>query len=175
MAEWITCIECKEKCRAFFCICPRCKAQNHNSYKTVVNNQHSKNILHGKAKKTISCLLIGIILCSSVFFFILPSFVVPSPPLTALKAYALNKINQDRERFGLPHVVIDNDNATAQTQANELLNTQALSHWTTDGMKPYMRYSVYGGHDNVVQNVAEEKYGFVSLSLWTNNDQATFQ
>ena len=63
---------------------------------------------------------------SSVFFFILPSFVIPSPPITDLKAYVLNKINQDREKFVLPHVVIDNDNAAAQAQANELLKKQEL-------------------------------------------------
>lgn len=81
MAEWINCIECKERYRSFFRVYPKCKAQNHNSYETVVSNQHSKNILRGKAKKIISCLIIDIVLCSSIFSSYYLHLVYP-PPIT---------------------------------------------------------------------------------------------
>jgi hypothetical protein len=116
---------------------------------------------------------LGIIISSVISFFVLPSLIVPQPSISDLKIYLLKKINEDRAKFGLPPVEMDNNNGAAQAHANELFKTQTLSHWTMDGMKPYMRYSVYGGQDNVVQNVAQEKYGFVSLSILGNNDQQT--
>jgi len=115
------------------------------------------------------------ILGAITYFFILSSFVVPSPSILDLKSYAIKGINKDRAKFGLPPVIIDDDNAAAQAHANELLKTQTVSHWTTDGMKPYMRYSLYGGHDNVVQNLAQEKYDLVNLSVWNNNNNENQQ
>src|SRR6188472_2563580 len=84
--------------------------------------------------------------------------------ISELKQYALKKINQDRAEYGL-HAVELSDNNAAQAHADELLKTETLSHWTKDGMKPYMRYSLYNDQDNVVQNVAQSKYGIVSITI----------
>jgi hypothetical protein len=85
--------------------------------------------------------------------------------IETLEQYALKKINEDRATFNLPPVQLSL-NYAAQSHADELLKTETLSHWTLDGMKPYMRYSVYGGNDSVTQNVAEEKYGMKSETIW---------
>jgi uncharacterized protein YkwD len=78
--------------------------------------------------------------------------------------YALEKINEDRTRFGLAPVVIS-DNQAAQAQALDLLKTKNLhaSHWATNGMKPYMEYSMYGGIGYVEQNVAVRGYDNVTI------------
>jgi len=78
--------------------------------------------------------------------------------------YALEKINEDRTRFNLPPVVISHNQA-AQAQALDLLKTKNLhaSHWATNGMKPYMEYSMYGGTGYVEQNVAVRGYDNVTI------------
>jgi uncharacterized protein YkwD len=58
----------------------------------------------------------------------------------------------------LPPVLLSNNRA-AQLHAENMLNTKILSHWTTDGMKPYMKYTVYGGTGHVGQNVAYDGFG----------------
>ena len=40
-------------------------------------------------------------------------------------------------------------------------------------MKPYMRYSIYGGYDNVVQNVAQVKYGIVSITIFNHKNASS--
>jgi hypothetical protein len=70
-----------------------------------------------------------------------------------LKQYALEKINKDREHFGLDPVQLSR-NIAAQNHAEDMLATKVVSHWTTAGEKPYMAYSKYGGLGMIVQNVA---------------------
>jgi hypothetical protein len=70
-----------------------------------------------------------------------------------LKQYALQLINEDRQKAGLSPVVLSSNEA-AQSHAEDMLKARKLTHWTTDGMKPYMRYSVYGGTGYVAQNAA---------------------
>ncbi len=69
-----------------------------------------------------------------------------------LTDYALQIINKDRESFNLPPVIISNNKA-AQVHADDILKTRAISHWMTNGEKPYMTYAVYGGRGKVSQNV----------------------
>lgn len=76
-----------------------------------------------------------------------------NPKLDELKQYALQKINEDRAKFGLQSVQLS-DNPAAQIHAEDMLTTRKLSHWTSDGMKPYMKYSVNGGFHEVSQNAA---------------------
>src|SRR5712692_1262106 len=77
----------------------------------------------------------------------------PKPTLDELKQYALKKINEDRTKFGLSNVTLSQNNA-AQAHANDMLKSLYHStHWTTDGMKPYMRYTVFNGTGLVAQNV----------------------
>jgi uncharacterized protein YkwD len=73
--------------------------------------------------------------------------------LAQLRQYALDIINADREGHGLRPVLLS-DNPAAQKHAEDLYNTKHnSSHWTTDGMKPYMRYTFFGGEGAVSQNV----------------------
>jgi uncharacterized protein YkwD len=69
-----------------------------------------------------------------------------------LVQYALSKINEDREKYGLSPVLLSN-NRGAQLHAEDMLKTRQISHWTTDGMKPYMKYTIYRGTGYVRQNV----------------------
>jgi len=69
-----------------------------------------------------------------------------------LTEYALQIINDDRESFNLPPVIISNNEA-AQVHADDILKTRAISHWMTNGEKPYMTYAIYGGRGKVSQNV----------------------
>jgi Cysteine-rich secretory protein family len=76
-----------------------------------------------------------------------------------LVQYALKKINEDRIKFNLPPVELS-QNKAAQIHAEDLFKTKYPhpSHWTTDGMKPYMKYSTYNGTAYVEQNVAISGY-----------------
>ncbi|MBA3750940.1 MAG: hypothetical protein H0X03_08655 [Nitrosopumilus sp.] len=80
-----------------------------------------------------------------------------SKELEDLKKYALTKINEDRKSFGFTPV-LQSTNTAAQIQANELLKTNVISHWTPDGFKPYMLYSLYNGTGYVQQNIGQISY-----------------
>ena len=80
---------------------------------------------------------------------------VHNSQLDEYRRYALEKINEDRQKFGKQPVYLST-NVAAQVHAEELVQTRHLSHWTTDGMKPYMRYSVNGGIGYVAQNAAAQ-------------------
>jgi uncharacterized protein YkwD len=77
----------------------------------------------------------------------------PLPSLAQLKEYALKKINEDRANFTSPPLKLSN-NSAAQAQAEEMLKTKTLSHWSYNGMKPYMLYTIMGGRAYMAQNVA---------------------
>src|SRR5579885_959248 len=77
--------------------------------------------------------------------------------LDQLVQHALLKINQDRAKYGLPPVNLS-PNRAAQAHAEDMLSSRQISHWTTDGMKPYMRYTIYNGTGAVQQNVYEEGF-----------------
>lgn len=76
-----------------------------------------------------------------------------SPSLDKLRQYALEKINEDRKKYDLPPVELS-DNQAAQVHAEDVLKTKQISHWMTNGEKPYMTYTRYGGTGSVGQNVA---------------------
>lgn len=70
-----------------------------------------------------------------------------------LKLFALDQINQDRKKNHLPSVELS-ENQAAQMHAQDVLKTRQISHWMTNGQKPYMTYTQYGGMGAVEQNVA---------------------
>lgn len=74
---------------------------------------------------------------------------------SSLVQYALDIINEERQKFKLAPVALSSNKA-AQAHADDLFRSGYLepSHWTTDGMKPYMKYSTYNGTGYVDQNVA---------------------
>lgn len=74
-----------------------------------------------------------------------------------LREYALQRINKDREAAGLKPVILS-ENQAAQLHAEDVLKTRQISHWMTNGEKPYMTYSRLGGTGYVAQNVYVNGY-----------------
>ena len=87
-----------------------------------------------------------------------------------LVQYALKKINEDRMKFNLPPVELS-QNKAAQIHAEDLFKAKYShpSHWTTDGMKPYMKYSLYNGSGYVEQNVDIRGYDNNTIAECKNN------
>ncbi|MGC8649160.1 MAG: CAP domain-containing protein [Candidatus Micrarchaeia archaeon] len=86
------------------------------------------------------------------------SYPIPPPvknytPSNSTIAYALQLINNDREKYGLMPVLLSNI-TSAQQHADNMLNYDYFSHWDIYGMKPYMRYTLLGGKGAVQENVA---------------------
>jgi len=65
----------------------------------------------------------------------------------------LELINNDRAQFGLDPVVLGN-NPAAQIHAQDMFDNYYLSHWGTDGLKPYARYTLGGGMNYEQENSA---------------------
>jgi uncharacterized protein YkwD len=88
-----------------------------------------------------------------------PSPTAASPTSTPdakqqeLVNYVLSLINTDRQNNGLANVTLGSV-ASAQRHADEMLAQQYISHWNTQGYKPYMRYSWSGGTGAVGENCA---------------------
>jgi uncharacterized protein YkwD len=85
--------------------------------------------------------------------FQLPTTAPKDVPREQLVQYALQLINSNRAKFSLPPVQLSNNEA-AQVHAEDVYTTKQISHWMTNGEKPYMTYTRYGGTGNVHQNVA---------------------
>jgi hypothetical protein len=77
--------------------------------------------------------------------------------------YTLGKINDERAKLHLPLLKLS-DNKAAQVHADDLLKIKSgePSHFSKNGMKPYMIYTLFGGSGYVEQNVA--------ISGYDNND-----
>ena len=73
--------------------------------------------------------------------------------LSEARDYALALINDARKSAGLNLVTLD-DNPTAQSHAEDMRANCFLSHWGTDGLKPYMRYTLAGGEQFSGENVS---------------------
>jgi uncharacterized protein YkwD len=83
-----------------------------------------------------------------------PSSQQPSMmPREELIQHVLNSINKDRADFGLLPVELSSNQA-AQIHAEDVFRTRQISHWMTNGEKPYMTYTQYNGEGSVQQNVA---------------------
>lgn len=76
---------------------------------------------------------------------------------TEWKTYMLDIINAERQNVGLDPVVLGN-NPVAQVHADNMLDACFASHWGTDGLKPYMRYSLNGGYQNNAENTSGLDY-----------------
>jgi Cysteine-rich secretory protein family len=76
-----------------------------------------------------------------------------SVPREELVQHALDLINKDRQEFGLPPVELS-QNQAAQAHAEDIFQTKQISHWMSNGEKPYMTYTKYDGEGSVHQNVA---------------------
>lgn len=88
---------------------------------------------------------------------IAPPVLSSSLDIDELREYALSKVNKDRADFGLPPVALS-ENQAAQVHAQDVLSTRKISHWMTNGEKPHMTYTRFGGSGSVAQNVATSGY-----------------
>lgn len=81
-----------------------------------------------------------------------------SSELDALREYALELINEDRRRHGVGPVRLGSNRA-AQLHAEDALRSgYYVGHWTTDGLKPYMLYTLTGGVGIVAENASGRWY-----------------
>ena len=69
----------------------------------------------------------------------------------------LDLINLERVRAGLDPVLLGNNEA-AQIHAEASLSGCFSSHWGSDGLKPYMRYSLAGGYQYNSENASGNSY-----------------
>ncbi len=69
------------------------------------------------------------------------------------REYALQLINDARTAAGLNEVTLD-DNPAAQSHAEDMRENCVTGHWGTDGLKPYMRYTLSGGEEYSSENVS---------------------
>jgi hypothetical protein len=105
----------------------------------------------------LTIVLFGIVLLCGCLFSgttALPALTQPSAvPSEQLSKYMLDLINKDRTDSGLAAVTLGN-NTAAQDHAADMLANFYLSHWGTDGLKPYMRYTLAGGINYEAENSA---------------------
>ena len=79
--------------------------------------------------------------------------VTPAPEEAHLaqKQFMVELINEERRKAGVGPVVLG-DNRAPQVHADNALRKCFSSHWGTDGLKPYMRYSLAGGYQRNGEN-----------------------
>ena len=82
---------------------------------------------------------------------------LPSQRHLEEKLYILELINGRRARAGVPPLELGSNNA-AQLHAESSLQDCTSSHWGTDGLKPYMRYSLAGGYQSNGENGSGSDY-----------------
>ena len=80
-----------------------------------------------------------------------PASGLSQSELESAREYALALINQARTAAGLNEVTLD-DNSAAQSHAEDMRTNCFLSHWGTDGLKPYMRYTLTDGEQYSAEN-----------------------
>ncbi|TAK15977.1 MAG: CAP domain-containing protein [Nitrosarchaeum sp.] len=94
-----------------------------------------------------------------------PLQIVTKKSPDELVQYALEQINEDRTKNNLAPVLLSY-NSAAQIHAEDVLEQRKISHWMSNGEKPYMTYSRLGGTGDVSQNVGFS--GFVNPEECTN-------
>ncbi len=81
-----------------------------------------------------------------------------------LRMHMLRLINAERAVAGLDPVELGT-NTAAQYHADSMLDSCTSGHWGVDGLKPYMRYSLAGGHQYNAENVYGLSY---CIKPWEN-------
>lgn len=164
MDSWIDCSVCGNRYGASLTSCPMCGVPNN----FVVPPPPKKSAV-GKIAAGIAVAMVA-----AMLFILSPSLMSaisqqednpvirilqpqdPEPntiPHEEMVQYALDLINKDRADYGLPPVELGTNQA-AQVHGEDVFNTKQISHWMTNGEKPYMTYTRYGGEGSVQQNVA---------------------
>jgi uncharacterized protein YkwD len=88
---------------------------------------------------------------------------------TTLRAHLLRLINRDRAVYGLPPVELDVlASAVGDDYCRAQIRNRTTGHFTTDGLAPYVRYSLAGGNDGVSENAAawSANYTFNERALY---------
>ena len=81
----------------------------------------------------------------------------PHARYPSAKQYMLDLINAERRKAGVPDVSLGDNNA-AQIHAENSIRDCVSGHWGTDGLVPYMRYSLAGGYQSNAENVSGRDY-----------------
>lgn len=89
-------------------------------------------------------------------------------PQEELVNHMLELINRDRASFGLEPVKLGS-NSAAQIHAEDVFRNKQISHWMSNGEKPYMTYSKYGGKGSMGQNVAIAGFSKAQYDLCTQS------
>ena len=92
----------------------------------------------------------------------------PIPETLHDEQLMLHLINKERRHVGVARVKLGSNHA-AQVHADNALANCHGGHWSIDGLKPYMRYSLAGGYQVNAENVSSGSYcfdeeGFQSLN-----------
>ncbi|HKU50179.1 MAG TPA: CAP domain-containing protein [Nitrososphaera sp.] len=167
---WADCPACGSRYGAYFASCPQCGRENSFAIAAVNPERNSR----GTAAK-VAVAAIGIIgALMLVLAFLAPAIpallgtegappaisILPpfrqepeAIPQSELVQHALDVINKDRTSFGLEPVALST-NLAAQVHAEDVFKNKQISHWMSNGEKPYMTYSRYGGTGGMGQNVA---------------------
>ena len=74
-------------------------------------------------------------------------------PNNPLIQFALDQVNDDRKKHGVPPVILGN-NSAAQNHVDDLLEFNYFSHWNSKGVKPYVTYTLFGGRGNIAENIS---------------------
>jgi hypothetical protein len=138
------------------------------SYKTHKFNHptHGHYIYKKRQGKNLLIAFLAIMLLLSVTYIVTDGFqTIPHNPIQLnntktdttkheeLVNYALDLINTDRKQHGLQSVTLSSINS-AQLHAEEMLKVSYFSHWSLNGYKPYMRYTLAGGKGAASENCA---------------------
>jgi len=70
-----------------------------------------------------------------------------------LMQFALEQVNNDRKKYGVQPVELGN-NLAAQKHVDDMLEFGYFSHWNSEGVKPYVTYTLFGGRGNVAENIS---------------------
>lgn len=172
--SWVDCSVCGKRYGSFMSSCPRCGIANSFAVEQppAVPPGRSSGVKialgAGVAIAVVATvvLLAPALLSSTMLQELLnresnPAITILQPqspeprsvPREELVQHALDLINKDRQEFGLPPVELSQNHA-AQAHAEDIFQTKQISHWMSNGEKPYMTYTKYDGEGSLHQNVA---------------------
>jgi uncharacterized protein YkwD len=180
--SWVDCAQCTNRYDAYFSACPRCGAANGF---TSESRPEKKGIGRKVALGAgIAMALVAVVLLVPALSLVvsqLPEQDIPNisvlPPMgqeprivpqDELVQSALAAINKDRETFGVSPVELSSNQA-AQIHAEDVFRNKQISHWMSNGEKPYMTYTRYDGTGAVSQNVAIAGFSKAQYEECVNN------
>ncbi len=163
---WVDCAVCGNRYDAYSSSCPRCGAGNVSDKGMSSKSSTGRKVALAAG---IAVAVVAVALLIPALAMVLtqsseddvPGINILPPkqqepklvPKEELVEHALQLINNDRAKFGIPAVMLSTNQA-AQIHAEDVFKNKQISHWMSSGEKPYMTYTMYGGMGSVSQNVA---------------------